>query len=223
MSLESAARSVDVGTSAAGRRLLDDPVSIRALAHPLRLELVAMVGRTGRLTAAAAARELGISQGLATHHLRQLAKYGFVQQVHGDDNRERPWEPVSASLRTEEPSTPPASAAGAVLEQVTAERAFTQFLDWQRRRGDWSAEWGSVTGVHLTSTYLTRDELAELGARMQELLSEYVERSADPEASRSRGGAVPVDVTLVVVPLGDPPEAASQQSTDGSAPTPEAL
>ncbi len=191
-------------SSAPTRRLLDDPVSIRALAHPLRLELLAMVGRAGRLTAAEAARRLGISQGLATHHLRQLAKYGFVEQVHGDDNRERPWRPVSTSLGvSKEPSSPVASA-GAVLEQVTAERGFAQFLDWQRRRADWGADWEAVTGVHLASSHLTRAELAELGDRIRALLGEYVDRAA-ADGRADREDAVPVDVTVVVVPLGDPP------------------
>src|SRR5580692_8903755 len=56
-------------------RLLDDPVAIRALAHPLRLDLLATTGHAGQITTADAARELGISHGLASHHLRQLAKY----------------------------------------------------------------------------------------------------------------------------------------------------
>ena len=72
--------------------------SIRALAHPLRLELQSIVGRAGRITTADAARELGISHGLASHHLHQLAKYGFVEQVGGADNRERPWRLVSTSI-----------------------------------------------------------------------------------------------------------------------------
>ena len=72
------------------RRLLDDPRSIRAMAHPLRLELRSIVGRSGRITAAEAARELGISHALASHHLRQLAKYGFVEQVDGPDRKQRP-------------------------------------------------------------------------------------------------------------------------------------
>src|SRR5215469_11634626 len=79
------------------RRLLDDPRSLRALAHPLRLELQVIVGRAGRITTADAARELGISHGLASHHLRQLAKYGFVEQVAGKDHRERPWRLVATS------------------------------------------------------------------------------------------------------------------------------
>ena len=90
------------------RRLLDDPLSIRALAHPLRLELQSIVGRSGKITAADAARELGISHALASHHLRQLAKYGFVEQVEGADARERPGasstRPTARRASTSEPA-----------------------------------------------------------------------------------------------------------------------
>src|SRR5690348_18430043 len=80
MSLESASNPDDQERLGQRRRLLDDPLSIRALAHPLRLELQSIVGRSGKITAADAARELGISHALASHHLRPLAKYGFVEQ-----------------------------------------------------------------------------------------------------------------------------------------------
>ena len=79
-------------------RLLEDPLAIRALAHPLRLDLLAAVSRAGRITTADAAREVEVSHGLASHHLRQLAKYGFIEQVPGKDNRERPWRPTASTL-----------------------------------------------------------------------------------------------------------------------------
>ena len=44
-------------------RLLDDPVAIRALAHPLRHDLMSIIGRLGQATTADAAREIGISHG----------------------------------------------------------------------------------------------------------------------------------------------------------------
>src|SRR5215470_8712900 len=100
MSLESddrPAREPEDSPSRQRWRVLDDPVAIRALAHPLRHNLMAIIGRLGRATTAQAARELGISHGLASHHLRQLAKYGFVEQVRGKDHRERPWRLVATS------------------------------------------------------------------------------------------------------------------------------
>src|SRR4051812_24603936 len=81
----------EAGTGEAGEsrqrwRLLDDPLAIRALAHPLRLDLMKIIARLGQATTADAAREMGISHGLASHHLRQLAKYGFLEQVKGKDH-----------------------------------------------------------------------------------------------------------------------------------------
>src|SRR5258708_25791536 len=60
----------DSGLERSGQRfrLLDDPVAIRALAHPLRQELLSITGRAGQITTAAAARELCIRHGLGSHH-----------------------------------------------------------------------------------------------------------------------------------------------------------
>src|SRR5580698_10156034 len=130
MSLES-----DSGPSRQRWRLLDDPVAIRAPAHPLRHELMSIIDRLGRATTADAARELGISHGLASHHLRQLAKYGFVEQVKGKDHRERPWRLVATSYNwTQARTTTEGSVAVDVLEQLVAERTIEAFLDWQQRR-----------------------------------------------------------------------------------------
>jgi DNA-binding transcriptional ArsR family regulator len=183
------------------RRLLDDPLSIRALAHPLRLELQSIVGRSGKITAAEAARELGISHALASHHLRQLAKYGFVEQVDGADARERPWRVVHTSYSAEGIDERAGGAAAlAVLEQVTAERAVEDLIDWHERRGEWSEGWRAHTGVGRSTLYLTESELVGLTEAMDALLAEYVEeRPLDDVTSRPEG-SVPVEFTLMVVP-----------------------
>jgi DNA-binding MarR family transcriptional regulator len=189
-------------------RLLDDPVVIRALAHPLRLDLQALIGRAGQITAADAARELGISHGLASHHLRQLAKYGFVEQVRGKDNRERPWRLTHTSTSWRDAiATPEGAAAAAVFEEVLAERAVVNLRDWLRRRGDWPAEWQQHTGVSTSTIYLTLPELAELDAAFNAVIRPYVEaRPLDDVASRPEG-SVPVDIAqIVVIPQAAPPE-----------------
>src|SRR5260370_34804152 len=146
MSLESEPGSADPGGADTGGgparsgqrfRLLDDPVVLRALAQPLRLELMSITGRAGQITTADAARELGISHGLASHHLRQLAKYGFVEQTAGKDNRERPWRltHTSTSWRGAD-ATPEGGAAVAPGREVLAPRAPAKFRGWPRRRRD---------------------------------------------------------------------------------------
>lgn len=200
MSLES-----DSGRPRQRWRLLDDPVVIRALAHPLRHDLMSIIGRLGRATTADAARELGISHGLASHHLRQLAKYGFVEQVAGKDHRERPWRLVATSYSWGRArDTAEGSAAVDVLEQLRAERAVEALLDWQQRRADWPAAWQEHAGLGESTVWLTQAELAEITDAMDALLLRYVnERPLDDLASRPEG-SVPVTFTLFALPGGTP-------------------
>ncbi len=210
MSLESADESRGTGQR---WRLIDDPVAIRAFAHPLRHELMSIIGRLGRATTADAARELGISHGLASHHLRQLAKYGFVEQVKGKDQRERPWRLVATSYNwSEATATAEGSTAVDVLEQVFAERALEAFLDWQQRRKNWPQAWQKCTGLGVSNVYLTQAELAEITDAFDALLMRYInERPIDDVAARP-GGSVPVNFTLFAVPGSGPPESGPPES-----------
>jgi DNA-binding transcriptional ArsR family regulator len=201
----------EAGTGEAGEsrqrwRLLDDPLAIRALAHPLRLDLMKIIARLGQATTADAAREMGISHGLASHHLRQLAKYGFLEQVKGKDHRERPWRLVATSYNwSGARATAEGSVAVDVLEQMTAERTIEAFLDWQQRRKAWPPAWREHTGIGESSVYLTQAELAGIVDAMDALLVRYTdERPIDDVASRPEG-SVPVTFTLFAVPAGPPP------------------
>jgi DNA-binding transcriptional ArsR family regulator len=183
-------------------RVLDDPLALRAFAHPLRLDLHLLLVREGTTTAADAARHLGISQALASHHLRQLAKYGFAEQVEGRDQRERPWRALSPSntWRGADRSEAGASAAD-LLEQSLAERAFSELVEWQRRRrAPEQVPWREITGLGQSLLYLTPDEANELGTAIDEAIRPMLERAlAGPDARPA--GAVPVDLTYLMVPL----------------------
>jgi predicted ArsR family transcriptional regulator len=150
---------------------------------------------------------MGISHGLASHHLRQLAKYGFVEQVGGKDNRERPWRAVHTSHSwPNAASSSEAADATHVLEEVFAERALSRFLDWQRRRSDWAPEWLEHTGVGQSTVYLTLAELAELNATIEAAIGRYIEERPIDDISTRPVGSVPIDVTLFVVPLSKRPD-----------------
>jgi DNA-binding transcriptional ArsR family regulator len=191
-------------------RVLDDPVAIRALAHPLRMDLIAIIGRLGRATTADAAREASVSHGLASHHLRQLEKYGFVEQIAGKDNRERPWRLVATSYRWGEgTASPEGRAAADILEQVLAERALTEFLDWQERRVNWPASWKERAGLGQSTVFLTDAEFGEVAAAIDGLLRRYAEdRPLDDLASRPEG-SIPVDFTIFAIPVAPEPPAGS--------------
>jgi DNA-binding transcriptional ArsR family regulator len=187
-------------------RVLDDPVAMRALAHPLRMDLLSVISRLGKATTAEAARELGISHGLASHHLHQLAKYGFVEQVAGKDHRERPWRRTATSYRyPQERQGPAATAAADILEQVMAERALATFLDWQERRAAWPDAWLPVTGIGTSTVYLTLPELTALIDGLEDLLRPYIDTRVIDDVAARPPGSVPVDFTLFTVPTAAAP------------------
>ncbi|MBB5840796.1 ArsR/SmtB family transcription factor [Kribbella italica] len=181
------------------RRLLDDPLAIRAMAHPVRLDLQALLGKEGPLTAADAARRLGISQALASHHLRQLAKYDFVEPAPGKDNRERPWRLVSTSQTWRSARlTSEGAAAADILEQLIAERALNNLTDWQQRRRSEPDVLVENSGISHTGIYLTGEELAELEEQIGGLLQRYVdERPIDDKSTRPAGSRL-IDITRIV-------------------------
>jgi hypothetical protein len=110
------------------------PQEIKALTHPLRLDLLELLAVIGPATAARCGRALGVPQANCSFHLRQLAKYGFVADAGpGEDRRERIWRlpEVRPTLRI-----PP--GADSVLERqlrrVVVEREARAILDYAERR-----------------------------------------------------------------------------------------
>lgn len=177
-----------------------DPLALRALAHPVRLELRALVAREGSLTAADAARQLGISHALASHHLRQLAKYGFVEPAETPDNRAHPWRVTATSLDLK-PTEPDARATVDVLDRYSAEQATRQLAEWQVRRAEEGPEWADVTGLQTNLAYLTRQELSDVLEAWSRIVRPLAERRPVGHASQRPDDTVPVNLTLITVPI----------------------
>lgn len=179
---------------------VQDPLAMRALAHPLRLQLHALVAREGTLTAADAARQLNISHGLASHHLRQLAKYGFIEPAEAADKKQHPWRVTATNLdlqRTE----PEARASADVLDRYAAEKAAQQLAGWQDRRNREDSAWGPIAGVRESILYLNPDELAQVLQAWMDIVVPLAARRPIGHAEQRPDDAVPVNLTLVTVPL----------------------
>ncbi|WP_239123740.1 winged helix-turn-helix domain-containing protein [Rhizocola hellebori] len=72
------------------------PVSLRGLAHPLRVRMLGMLREQGPATATLLAQRLDQSSGATSYHLRQLAAHGFVEELAGKGvRRERWWRAAS--------------------------------------------------------------------------------------------------------------------------------
>jgi DNA-binding transcriptional ArsR family regulator len=161
---------------------LTDPRALRALAHPIRLELVGLLRRRGPLTATKAAELLGESSGSTSFHLRQLAKYGLVEEAGGGEGRERPWR--ATAMFTGWPDvadTPELAAASDLLRGVIAERYFEQLIRWLERHDGEPEDWQEAAHFGDTLLWVTAAELSELAREEQALMDRYLARQTSPE------------------------------------------
>lgn len=182
---------------------LRDPGALRALAHPRRIALLGLLRREGPLTATEAAALLpGESSGSTSYHLRQLAKYGLVEEAPGGQGRRRPWR--ATSLFTSWPDvapTPELADAAAEFELFVAERQFEGLARWIATRRNEPEEWQEAASFGDSQLYLTAVELADLKAGLRRLAEPYLERVAEPALRPA--GSRPITFLQMAVPTVD--------------------
>jgi DNA-binding MarR family transcriptional regulator len=177
-----------------------DAAAMRALAHPLKWTLMEVLLVEGTATSTRCAEVAGETQANCSFHLRQLARYGLVEEAPSKSRRERPWR-----LTTTEQSwsmlQPDETRARAVteLERVFIEREVAKLMRWQRTAHTYPDDWRRVAVRSGAQTWLTCSELADLGERITELMLTYKDRSDDP--SRRPAGSRPVRMFAVGYPL----------------------
>jgi DNA-binding transcriptional ArsR family regulator len=188
-------------------RTLTDPRAMRALAHPTRMALLELLLREGPLTATRAGALLEQSPASCSFHLRQLAKYGFVEEAPGGRGRERPWRRVSLSHRwsTVSPDAE-VDAAAELLTGVALGRSLEHLDEWLRTRKDYPPEWEEAAEASDSLLYVTVDELREFNRKVVELAFEYLDRVREP--STRPAGSRPVEFLAFTFPLPPTPSEA---------------
>jgi hypothetical protein len=179
---------------------LTDPKAMRALAHPVRMELLDLLGVAGTLTATQASEILGESPANCAFHLRTLAKYGFAKEAGGGRGRERPWTRTrrTISISSTEQDNPQAAIAadalGSVYFERWVERARRVFGSRDRLPG-----WENATQMNRSAVFLTAEETAQVAREFQEIINRYRGRERDP--SQRPAGGMPVEVAFFSSPL----------------------
>ena len=160
---------------------LTDPRALRAYAHPTRMALVGLLRREGPLTATQASALVGESVASCSFHLRQLAKYGLVEEAGGGRGREKPWQATAMATSWDDgPADPAAAAATEALQLAIAGLYFDLTTRWIRDRPQEPAEWKEAAHFGDSLLHLTAAELTELGERFEQLIQPYRERLVDP-------------------------------------------
>jgi len=186
---------------------LTDPRAVRALAHPLRLRILRLLQQDGPATATSLAAACGESTGATSFHLRQLAKYGFIDELADRGRgRERWWRARARGFSFAAVAAERHDAAGVELETAAAllrsrvldqnAETLSTYLDHEPAL---EPAWRNAALFGSSGLYVTVDELEQLSRDLLALLRAY--ERADP-SSRPAGAR---RVRFIVYGLPEPP------------------
>jgi hypothetical protein len=187
------------------RRELDDPRAIRALTHPVRLALLEALAFEGPLTATRAGELINEPPNTCSFHLRQLAKYGFVEEAGSGPGRNRPWRLTQVGMHfTDVHDDQELRLAARGLDRLLRKRYFDRLQTFYDTRSEYPVRWQEVTGGSQYVLYVTPDELREVDAEVTAIFERYRARVSD-EALRP-ADSVPIEVLLFAYPVRPPAE-----------------
>lgn len=186
---------------AAGRAELGpaitEPRALRAVAHPVRIELLALLRADGPLTASRCSERLGLTAKVCSYHLQILGKYGLIEETGTGKGRERPWRLAAGGLMyVHEPGRDGGAAdASDQLARTSLARDARIVGEFIAGRHDLPLRWRNVSALLGDELRLTPGQLKSLSGELAAVLARYAKLSRQALAS-----AHPVHVALYAVP-----------------------
>lgn len=171
------------------RRTITEAADLKAIAHPLRMDMLEALTIHGPMTATQLAARLGESPSNCSWHLRKLAEHGFVAEVEGVKGRSRPWRTTSEGLTWGKGDLEPeTSAAGHALTEMLLAREMQRLRAGRAAEHLEPAEWRDATTLVQSAAWLTAEEAKEISTQLEELFTRYearLRRAEDrPEGAR---------------------------------------
>jgi DNA-binding transcriptional ArsR family regulator len=181
----------------------DDPRILRAIAHPTRNRILAELHASGPIRAADIARMLDVPANQASFHLRQLAKYGLIEEApeQARDKRDRVWRLAATdgiNFRTQDMLDQPGGQAAWEVFRRNAV-AWGHFLVDRALTGPDHDNRRSLSDSALR---LTRDEAGELMEELGAVLQRWRERTQGSEDERET-----YSIYQIIQPYPERPEA----------------
>ncbi|GAA2755841.1 hypothetical protein GCM10009872_12010 [Actinopolymorpha rutila] len=168
-------------------RVLRDPKVMRAMAHPVRLQVLEILREEGPLTATELGERIGESPANTSFHLRTLAKYGFVVEAERGKGRSRPWRDATGALMIPDAELEgEARRAAVAMVQGMRMMLVRQIERWVNERSGYPKKW-QATGFEMEfRTRMTAEELKKVGQQIQELLEPFKHRpSGVPKGAKA--------------------------------------
>jgi len=212
-----AERSGEAASYLSEMRDVSDARTLRALTHPVRIALLEALSLGGSMTATGLGEQIGESPTTCSFHLRQLAKYGFVEEAGGGKGRARPWKMTSIGMNIRGIGDPETEIAAAALGRLVTDRQIARYQAWSRSMASYPREWRKAAHTSEWILFLTPGELKQLNDELAEVVvSRFRERLTDP--SKRPPGALPVEYLLFSYPIAVP---STESSADPESADPE--
>jgi DNA-binding transcriptional ArsR family regulator len=179
-----------------------DAGALRALAHPLRVQIYDILSSYGPQTSSSLATMTGESSGSMSYHLRALARQDLIRELPDRGTaRERWWERPIGGVTLASPEarkTPAGRAAMQVVMAETLNRRHQQLMEYATGGLEHDTEeWQNAGMISTGTARLTVQQLADLTTRMQNLIDETVDQYRDQQGE----GVRPVTMRADLFPL----------------------
>ena len=179
-----------------------DVRALRALAHPLRNRLLGLLRMNGPATASGLGRQIGESSGSTSYHLRQLAAYGFVEEVEGQGTARERWWRARHRMTSWQAAELLAQDGGAEVQDEMTRMQIDQharLLDaWFTQKDALGPEWAAAASLNDHGMRLRPEQARELADELNTVLERWM--AAHPGDQPAEGAEL-VFVLTDVVPL----------------------
>lgn len=165
---------------------ITDARTIRALAHPLRLRILDVLGEYGPLSATQVSEHVAESPQSCSFHLRTLARYGYVEDAGGGEGRNRPWKLSDRTTYWTPAGADPETADAIMAAQAAVDAAHQEHVRrWRRRSSQAPRIWQESSFEMSFDTWLTPDELRQFSTKVSAAIRSIVDgRTKQPGQAR---------------------------------------
>ena len=179
-----------------------DVRALRALAHPVRNRLLGQLRVNGPATASGLGRVIGESSGSTSYHLRQLAAYGFVEEVEGQGTARERWWRARHRMTSWQAADLLAQEGGSEVQDEMTRLQIDQHgrvLDaWFTQKDSLSPDWAAAASLSDHGMRLRPEQARALADELDAVLDRWMtEHPGDQPAD----GTELVFVLTDVVPL----------------------
>ncbi|WP_408993681.1 ArsR/SmtB family transcription factor [Streptomyces sp. 1268] len=178
-----------------------DAKGLRAMAHPVRVQVVGLLRKHGPSTATRLAERLGVNSGTASYHLRRLGAAGFVEEDTERGNaRERWWRSVHRTTWFNDPELAEREPEAALAYQqsvasIYALRTRQTLNELQTMPRVWRERFDLSDWV----LRLTPEETAALYQELGDVIGRY-RRDTPENAATAPAGAERVGLITHILP-----------------------